>query len=200
MAPSNSDDYVDPSRRLPAVRLVAAVSAVTVVALLPHRFWPYQFGVGLVLVALSFRQHFSWRSLARGLVRIWPIALLISAGWIGQPHWMIRMLDLLLKAGLSFWIMSLLVQATSLQEWIAALRQLRLPGLWIDLFTFWSRYFVVLGEEWTRMQWARKSRSVNPSRAREFLQLAHLLGFLFLRAYQRAERVYQAMQARGYQK
>jgi cobalt/nickel transport system permease protein len=75
----------------------------------------------------------------------------------------------------------------------------------VAVISFMYRYLGVLGEEATRMSRARASRSADPSgkgggsmawRARVTGQM---VGSLFLRSYERSERIFAAMQARGFE-
>jgi cobalt/nickel transport system permease protein len=61
------------------------------------------------------------------------------------------------------------------------------------------RYIFVLEDEFLRMQRAFQSRSLGNKKG-WFLtrSFANMVGVLFIRAYERAERIYLAMCARGY--
>ena len=75
----------------------------------------------------------------------------------------------------------------------------------VSIISFMYRYLGVLGDEATRMNRARASRSaVGPSgrpggtiRWRASVT-GSMVGSLFLRSYERSERIYGAMQARGF--
>jgi cobalt/nickel transport system permease protein len=67
------------------------------------------------------------------------------------------------------------------------------------------RYLFVLSDEALRLLRARESRSARPVGPkppllifREAHQAGNLAGQLFLRSYERSDRIYNAMQARGY--
>jgi cobalt/nickel transport system permease protein len=72
------------------------------------------------------------------------------------------------------------------------------PRIWTGTLAFWGRYYAVLTSEWRRLQLARQSRTFTRSRAVKFRSLANALGLLFIRSYERAEKVHRAMLARGY--
>lgn len=99
----------------------------------------------------------------------------------------------------------LLTFTTPIPELIEALRRLRLPGLLVTTVGFMVRYLVVLGDEAARMNRARAARSAAGSgggggsvRWRATVT-GHMVGTLFLRSYERSERIYAAMLARGFE-
>lgn len=99
----------------------------------------------------------------------------------------------------------LLTFTTPVPELIEALRRLRLPGLLVTTIGFMVRYLVVLGEEAGRMSRAQAARSADPtghgggSIRWRAATTGHMVGTLFLRSYERSERIYAAMLARGFE-
>ena len=84
------------------------------------------------------------------------------------------------------------------------MRDLRLPKLLVTVVGFMYRYIFVLADEALRLMRAREARSADPEgrgggtilwRARV---LGGMVGSLFLRSYERSERIYNAMLSRGY--
>jgi cobalt/nickel transport system permease protein len=78
------------------------------------------------------------------------------------------------------------------------LRGLRVPGLLITTIALMHRYLFVLAEEAQRMRRARACRTFKRGRRFQWQALATVLGQLFVRASERAERIYDAMCARGW--
>ncbi len=110
-----------------------------------------------------------------------------------------------LKSWVSVQAALLLAFTTPFHELVDGLRQLRLPRIMVSIVGFMYRYLSVLSEEATRMGRARAARSADPEgrgggsllwRARV---TGSMVGSLFLRSYERSERIYAAMQARGFQ-
>lgn len=182
----------------PAARILLAVAWIFSIALAPNSWWRAQGIVLLTLIFFSVRLGLSFRALLRRLLLLWPFVGLIAAGLIGQPEWPLRVGNLIVKATLCLWTMNLLMHATPANQLVAGLRRLRVPRLWVELFAFWNRYLVVVTEEWSRMRQARQARAFHWNRRRELLVLTNSLGLLFVRAYERAEQIHQAMLARGY--
>ena len=181
-----------------AARIVVSVLGVFAMALWPMGLWLWQVIPALALLVLSVRLRLSVRTVARRAVVLWFFAAVMALGLLGRPDWPLRAGNLLLKSTLSLWAASLLVHSTSVPELVAGLRHLHVPRVWTDSFAFWARYYSVLAEEWRRLQLARRARTFASSRRRKFVSLANALGLLFIRAYERAERVHRAMLARCY--
>ena len=110
-----------------------------------------------------------------------------------------------LKSWISVQAALLLAFTTPFHELVDGLRQLRLPRIMVAIIGFMYRYLAVLGEEATRMSRARASRSAategrgGRSIAWRARVTGSMVGSLFLRSYERSERIYAAMQARGFE-
>ena len=79
------------------------------------------------------------------------------------------------------------------------MRKLGMPLVLVATLEFMERYRHVLVDELDRMATARRARTFNRRRALSWSLLAGLIGELFLRTFERGERVYGAMVARGWQ-
>ena len=110
-----------------------------------------------------------------------------------------------LKSWVSVQAALLLAFTTPFHDLVDGLRLLRLPTIMVAIISFMYRYLSVLSDEATRMSRARASRSADPVgkgggsmlwRARV---TGSMVGSLFLRSYERSERIYAAMQARGFE-
>ena len=82
---------------------------------------------------------------------------------------------------------------------LRVLRAARVPGLLITTIALMHRYLFVLVEEAERMRRARASRTFSRRRGARWQALSTVVGHLFVRASERAERIYDAMCARGWQ-
>lgn len=102
------------------------------------------------------------------------------------------------KGMLSVMTISLLIAVTGFQRMLRALQSLRVPRLFVTLMSFMWRYVGVLADEAARMMRARDSRGRPRELTRRARVAGHMAGSLFIRSYERAERVGQAMVARGY--
>jgi cobalt/nickel transport system permease protein len=94
---------------------------------------------------------------------------------------------------------SLTVAATTTaRELPVALSRLRVPAVIVSVLTLMIRYIDVLAAEARRMRMARVSRGDSPRMLHQIGATAKGVGALFLRSYERGERVYLAMLSRGF--
>jgi cobalt/nickel transport system permease protein len=104
-----------------------------------------------------------------------------------------------LKAMLCLIALNLLTLTTSVPALLQALTQLRVPPLLVAILASMYRYIGVLIEELTTMRQAATSRNLMVSSGRRQRSvMGNVFGSLFIRTYERGERVHQAMLARGY--
>ncbi|MDQ4094137.1 MAG: cobalt ECF transporter T component CbiQ [Actinomycetota bacterium] len=94
---------------------------------------------------------------------------------------------------------SLTLAATTLpRDLLIGLQRLRVPDTLTTIATLMLRYFEVLVGEARRMRIARISRGHDPRLLWQVGATARGVGNLFLRSYERGERVHMAMLARGW--
>lgn len=106
--------------------------------------------------------------------------------------------NVLIKAWLSMLSLILLSSTTKFSELLNGLEQLRLPKVMVMILSFMYRYIFVLVDEVIRMKQARDSRNFGGKRTWQLKTIGNMVGTLFLRSYERGERVYGAMVARGF--
>lgn len=118
---------------------------------------------------------------------------------------LIRFISIVLRSWLSVQAAILLIATTQFPDLMHAMRHLRLPASLVAVISFTYRYLFVLAEEVYRLLRARQARSASlPGRkaGRSVVWRArmagNMVGQLFLRSYERSDRVYNAMLARGY--
>jgi cobalt/nickel transport system permease protein len=126
-------------------------------------------------------------------------------GWTASKEGLEAVLSILAKSWLSVMAAVILTATTPAVELLRAMRALGLPRLLVATVSFMYRYLFVIGEEALRLMRARDSRSARlpgqkagGSLTWRAKVLGNMVGSLFLRTYERSERVYAAMQARGY--
>jgi cobalt/nickel transport system permease protein len=91
-----------------------------------------------------------------------------------------------------------LAATTEPQALLKGLERLRLPTTLVQIMAFMIRYLSVVTEELRRMHVARVSRGFEARNPRHWPVLAKSFGALFIRSYERGERVHLAMLSRGY--
>ncbi|MFJ8577369.1 cobalt ECF transporter T component CbiQ [Micromonospora sp. NPDC093277] len=106
--------------------------------------------------------------------------------------------NILAKGTLGVLASLLLAATTATRDLIVGLDRLRCPQLLTQIATFMLRYLEVLVGEARRMRVARVSRGDDPRFLWQLRGFAAGVGALFLRAFERGERVYLAMVSRGY--
>lgn len=109
----------------------------------------------------------------------------------------VSFLVILLRTGLCVAAVLILVAVTPFSQMTHQLRRLHMPAVFVSLVEMIYRYIGVLLEEADVMLTAYRLR--NPAVKWPLLKdVGSFIGQLFLKSYDRAERVYQAMQCRGY--
>lgn len=114
----------------------------------------------------------------------------ISRGWVS-------FLSIMLKFVLTITSALLLIATTSFPGICHALQKLGMPGIFVAQLLFLYRYIFVLAEEAMRVVRARDMRSFG-NKGKGMKTFVSLIGTLFLRTIERAERVYLAMLSRGF--
>ena len=188
--------------------LMAAVST---------KSWEVPFSFGTVSLLLLLIAGVSVHILAQRLRPIFYIATLIGVTQIflwGQTPWFEWNLGfihwvgykegleqgLLLAArvfgGMS--VMFLLTLTTSVQEWVSALAWFRVPLSIVEIMTLaYSSLFVLL-EELQRLQKAQRMRLGYNTWWQTVKSTGTVGGILFMRVFDKSQRLWQAMLCRGY--
>jgi cobalt/nickel transport system permease protein len=91
-----------------------------------------------------------------------------------------------------------LAATTTVADILRALRRLQVPGALVLVMQLMLRYAEVLLAEARRMNLARQSRAYEPRWLWQARGFAAGLGSLFVRSFERGERVHRAMLARGF--
>jgi cobalt/nickel transport system permease protein len=107
-------------------------------------------------------------------------------------------LALLVKGTLGVLASLTLAATTEPQDLLVGLERLRVPQQLVQIMAFMVRYLDVVTGEMQRMRIARESRGFSARNPRHWPVLARSAGALFIRSYERGERVHLAMLSRGY--
>ncbi|MGD1995012.1 MAG: cobalt ECF transporter T component CbiQ [Anaerolineae bacterium] len=145
---------------------------------------------GMVAISLPFTQ-------AGDVVWSWhPFGLQLTITDAG----LVLFATVVVKAWLSLLVSGLLVSATPFPDLLKAMRSLHVPAVLMATVSFMYRYLFVLVDEAMRLQTARAARSVGSGRTVRWRArvLGGMIGSLFVRSYERSERIYAAMLARGF--
>lgn len=93
----------------------------------------------------------------------------------------------------------ILSTSTTAREILGGLERLKLPALMVQIASFMLRYINVVNDEMERMKVARESRGFDATGMKHWKILATAAGALFIRSYERGERVHLSMLSRGYE-
>jgi cobalt/nickel transport system permease protein len=185
-------------RASPRLKLIAALLIITLTALLPRRvdvlYWIPATALALLWPFCRMPLRYALRRLVVVEVFIVGIALLSLLTPTAAPIFF----STIIKSNLCVFAMLLLTWTTPFQDVLQELRRLRFPAVMLTTLALMYRYLPVLGEETRRMSRARASRAFSRGRMASWHNLALIIGQLFIRSADRAERIYLAMCARGW--
>ena len=106
--------------------------------------------------------------------------------------------NILVKGTLGVAASGVLAATTPVADLLRGLERLHLPRLLTGITGFMIRYGDLLGAEVQRMRIARLSRGYDPRWIWQVKALATSSGALFVRSFERGERVYLSMVSRGF--
>jgi len=153
----------------------------------------------LLIIFLIFLSKIPLLFFLKRLLAILPFVILVAVSipFIQKDGWVI-FIGCFIKAVLIILSLILLTQTTHFNHLLNALNNLKIPGLIIMLLSFMYRYLFVLEDEILRKKRALDLRSAGKKDYRIMKSMANMAGSLFIHTYERAERIYLAMCARGY--
>jgi cobalt/nickel transport system permease protein len=198
-------------RLAPEVKIVAAVLSTLAIVLTPREALPaFAAYLGLIAVVALLARVGPWWLLRHATIEL-PFVLLAVVLPLTGPAPDVRVAGMALsveglyagwnivaKGTLGVLVSLLLAATTTPRDLILGLTRLRCPDVLVQIATFMLRYLQVLADESHRMKVARLSRGYDPRFLWQARAFAAGIGALFLRAYERGERVYVAMLSRGY--
>ncbi|GGS05987.1 cobalt ECF transporter T component CbiQ [Streptomyces aureoverticillatus] len=163
------------------------LAAVAYAARVPPLFWLKRLLIEVPFVAFALLLPFVAEG---GRTDVLGMSLSVHGLW---GAW-----NVLAKGTLGVAASVLLAATTDLRELLLGLQRLRLPPLLVQIASFMIRYGDVVTDEMRRMKIARESRGFEARGVRHWGVLAKSAGALFIRSYERGERVHLAMVSRGY--
>jgi cobalt/nickel transport system permease protein len=198
-------------RLAPQCKLAAQLLFVMVVVATPREaFWAFAV-YAVVVIALIRLAEIPPRFVAKRLAFEVPfIAFAVLLPFIGRGErtdvfglplsveglwgaW-----NIIAKATLGLAVSILVAATTTMPEFLRGFERLHLPRAFTSTASFMIRYFDVIADEMRRMKVARESRGYDPRWIWQVRAVAASAGALFIRSYERGERVYLAMLSRGY--
>lgn len=211
------DKYSDlgsPVHRLdPRAKLLGFVILVVVcVTTPPNLYLAFAAYLGLEL-ALLLLSRLPWKHVLKRMLIVLPFILVVAAfiPFLGKGggsynlgpvrvsgHGLLVLWNVAAKSTVSVLAVILLSSTTPFPDLLRAMERMRAPRLLTSVLSFTYRYIFVVVDEAQRMRRARDSRGWSGKWIWQARVIGHMIATLFLRSYERGERVYAAMLARGY--
>jgi cobalt/nickel transport system permease protein len=223
----NLDRYASGTSQIhhldPRVKVVATLIFIVTMVSLPDAAW-IAFALGWLTTLIT--AHVSglglWYAFRRSFVALPFLAAAVTimftlpgrallelpiGSWVltVSDAGLIRFGSIVARSWVAVQMAILLTATTAFPDLMHALRHLRMPPLIVAIVGFMYRYIAVLSDEVFRLLRARESRSAGVAGGKGGgtilwrAQVAgNMAGQLFLRSYERSDRIYAAMQARGY--
>lgn len=156
---------------------------------------------GLILLILLAVSRIPFLFIFKKTLVVIPFVVLIAVfiPFMKGQDGIILFRGIVLRSYLSILCMTLLISSTKFTRLLKGLEQLKIPKIFIMIMSFMYRYLFLLVDETQRMQRAKESRSFKKTKHFRIVKiLSNIIGVLFVRSYERAERVYLAMCSRGF--
>jgi cobalt/nickel transport system permease protein len=201
-----------PVHRLPPqVKIVAALLGVICVVATPRtEFWAFGGYLVLLLGIWAVARVPAGHLARRAVIEVPFVAIALVMPFLGgAPRIDVLGLSLSEPGTLAGWnilakgtigvLASLTLAATTTpRELVVGLQRLRAPAVLTTIATLMLRYLEVIAAEARRMRTARISRGHDPRFLWQVGATARGIGALFVRSYERGERVHLAMVSRGW--
>ena len=198
--------------RTPAHLKILALLAFMIVVVATPRDWYAAFGayLAILVVVIGISRVPPTYLLKRTVVEIPFVFFAVLLPFVAtgpqteilgvsvSQHGLEAGIALLIKGTLGVLASLTLAATTEPNELLLGLERLRLPQQLVQIMSFMVRYLDVVTGEMQRMRIARESRGFSARNPRHWPVLARSAGALFIRSYERGERVHLAMLSRGY--
>ena len=203
------NDLESPLHRLdPRSKILAVFGLVLFLVLSSHGLALKLPAVGAFLVAMILFSRVPLGHCLKHAGLVLPFSLMaVGAALLGKWIWAAEFFGrmstmaaagLVGKSYLSALAVLLLAVTTRLSDLLHALERFRVPGAFLMIVHFLYRYLFVLSEEAQHMRYAHRSRGAGRGWPLRLRAAAAAIGVLFVRSYDRAERIHRAMLARGF--
>lgn len=209
----------------PRVKLVLTLAFILTAALVPSGAWPIYILLLALVLSVELLSELGVRYILQRALLALPFVLaaipviFTMAGpslfqfaigkWIitASQNGLERFISISLKSWISVQAAIVLASSTPFPELLLAMRAIKIPRLLVAIFGLMWRYLFVLADEAIRLLRARAARSgsSDPDSKKTGGSLAWrarvtggMAGNLFLRGFERSDRIYMAMLSRGY--
>jgi cobalt/nickel transport system permease protein len=196
------DNYANldsPIRRIPIkIKIISIFVLLLAIVLTPLRLSIISFYCGLIFL-LIYLSRIKLSFLLLRIAEAIPFIFFISILNLFRKNGQIIFINYFIKALLAITAVIIFSASTKFGVLLEGLRGLGCPRQIIMPLSFMYRYVFLLEDHFLRTKRAYESRAgFRKSRLFQFRVLSNIIGVLFIRTYERAERVYLAMCARGF--
>jgi cobalt/nickel transport system permease protein len=214
-------DFIDRYSRLespvhsldPRAKTIALfVLIIACVSTPPQEWWPFAIYAALVLIianASKLPPRYLFTRLLVVLPFIVVIAVVVPFMHKGGPTYdlglfsvsrdgLLILWNVTIKALISVACLIILSSTTPFSDLMHGFERLHVPRFFTTVAAFMYRYVFIIVDEAERMSRARDSRNFRGRWLWHARVIGYMVASLFIRSQERAERVYQAMSARGF--
>jgi len=212
---SGLDSFVH--RLDPRTKLLCSLAFILAVVLTPAGTWKAYAVYLLIMLGLILLSRLPIKYVAKRSLVIFPFVIMVAIFMpffkqgqeavsydIGAWHIAITyeglavLINVVVKSWLCILCLIILSSSTKFEKLLHGMYRLKVPQVFVQITSFMYRYMFVLADQAMRMQMARDSRNFGLNRRNIFKTMGNMIGMLFIRSYERAERIYAAMLSRGY--
>ena len=188
-----------PIHRLPSpVKFWAAIGILFLTISLPISFFPFFIVEIIFLLAIAVLSKIPSGFLFKRLLFLEPFVIGVAVLSLFQPRGEAIFITILIKSTCCLFSVILFSNTTPFTELLRVLRRIHTPSVLVTILSLLYRYIFVLIDEMEWMQRARLSRTFVRKRIHIWRSFTTILGHLFVRSSERAERIYNAMVSRGW--
>jgi cobalt/nickel transport system permease protein len=193
------------------IKIIAVLFFVLVVVSTPITYWPaFVIFLGLVIAAATAGKISIFTLSKRALIEVPFILFAVLMPFVGTGErfeigplnlyrdGLLAGVSIVAKGTLGVLSAVILSTTTTAREILRGLERLRLPTIMVQIASFMLRYVNVISDEMERMKIARESRGFDATGVKHWKVIATSAAALFIRSYERGERVHLAMLSRGF--
>ena len=171
----------------------------------------------LLILVIALLSRVTPKQILKKLILLIPfilfITMLIPFFKEGHTYWSIKIgkleldiayegiqtfIKIFIKSSLSILLIVIASFTITFSDFLKGLEMLHFPRLLVMLMSFMYRYIFVLLDEAKRLMRARSIRYFGSRYIEQFKIIGYIIGILFIRTFERAEKIYSAMVTRGF--
>jgi cobalt/nickel transport system permease protein len=180
------------------IKMAAALCIIVAVITVPLQVVWFFIAVTALLVSVAAFSRIPGLFLLRRLIFLEPFVAGVAILAFFRENGGVIFVGIVVRSSLSLMTILLLANTTPFAEMLQVLKRYHVSPTLITILALMYRYLFVLVDEMERMQRARMSRTFGKKKLRSWNMLSIVIGQLFVRSSERAERIYAAMCARGW--